>query len=140
MDEPTEAQLGTLTSLPIDAPVAALNLFCFNTRARYQPEDPEHGTPEEDVSGREAYERYIAAVGPFIERLGGRVVFSAPVDQVMIGPGEPAWDLAAVMYFPTRGAFLQMVSDSDFQHASRHRRAALANHYMLHLTGDPFTS
>lgn len=139
MNSPTQAQLEKLASLPQDAPVAALNLFRFNVRAEYQPGDPKHGTAEADVSGREAYQRYAAAAGPFIEQLGDRVVFSTAVDQVMIGPEEPAWDLAAIMYFPTRSAFLQMVSDAGFQHSSRHRKAALADQCMLHLAGGPFT-
>ena len=139
MSTPTQSQLAKLMSLPADAPVAALNLFQFNAQAQYQPGDPEYGTPEADVSGEEAYARYSAAAGPFVVGCGGRVVFSAPVDQVMIGPEEPAWDLAAIMYFPTRRAFVEMLSDSEFQHSSRHRKAALANHCMLHLAGAPFS-
>jgi len=138
MSTPTESQLAKLMSLPADAPVAALNLSQFNTQAEYQPGDPEYGTPEADVSGEEAYARYSAAAGPFILKLGGRVVFSTQVDQVMIGPEQPAWDIAAIMYFPTRSAFMEMLSDPKFQRVSRHRKAALAHHCMLHLAGDPF--
>ena len=118
--------------------MAALNLFQFNEQAQYQPGDPEYGTPEAQVTGREAYERYGAAAGKVIAALGGRVVFSTAVDQIMIGPSEPEWDLAAIMYFPTRAAFMAMLTDPDFQAESRHRKAAMANHYMLHLAGDPF--
>ncbi len=139
MSVPTESQLAKLLSLPSDAPVAALNLFRFNARAQYQPEDPEFGTPAANVSGEEAYARYAATAGKFISDLGGRVVFSTPVAQVMIGPEDPAWDLAAIMFFPTRDAFVQMLSNPDFQQASRHRKAAFANHQMLHLAGEPFT-
>ena len=139
MSAPMQSQLEKLMSLPPDAPVGALNLFQFNARAKYQPGDSEYGTPEADVSGEEAYARYSAAAGPFVVGCGGRVVFSTPVDQVMIGPERPAWDIAAIMYFPTRRAFMEMLSDPEFQNASRHRKAALANHCMLHLDGDPFT-
>jgi hypothetical protein len=34
---------------------------------------------------------------------------------------------------------MEMLSDSEFQLASRNGKAAFANHCMLHLTGDPFT-
>ncbi len=136
---PNESQLAQLMSLPMDAPVAALNLFKFNEQAQYQPEDPEYGTAEADVSGQEAYARYGATAGKAIIDVGGRVVFSTPVDQVMIGTDDIAWDIAAIMYFPTREAFTQMLANPDFQSASRHRKAAMANHQMLHLQGDPFT-
>ena len=62
-----------------------------------------------------------------------------PVGQVMIGPEERAWDLAAIMFFPTRSAFAKILSDPEFQHASRHRKAAFAIHCMVHLAGDPCT-
>jgi uncharacterized protein (DUF1330 family) len=138
MSTPTQFQLEKLMSLPADAPVGALNLFQFNSRAQYQPGDPEYGTPEADVPGEEAYARYSTAAGPFVVGCGGKVVFSTPVDQVMIGPEQPAWDIVAIMYFPTRRAFMEMLSDPEFQKASRHRKAAFVNHCMLHLAGDPF--
>ena len=140
MSSPTQSQIEKLMSLPADDPVAALNLFQFNAKAQYQSGDPEYGTPEADVSGEEAYARYSAIAGPFITKLGGHVEFSTPVDQVMIGPDQPDWDIAAIMVFPTRRAFMEMLSDPEFQHASRHRKAALANHCMLHLAGAPFSS
>ena len=135
---PSESQLAKLMSLPLDAPVAALNLFRFNDQAQYQPEDPEYDTDAANVTGREAYATYSATAGKFIVELGGRVVLSTPVDQIMIGPDDMQWDLAAIMYFPTREAFVEMLSDPEFQNASRHRKAALADHCMIHLAGDPF--
>ena len=137
---PTEEQLAKLQSLPLDAPVGALNLFQFHERAQYQQDDPEYGSPEGDVTGMEAYARYGKGAGKFIADSGGCVVFSTPVDQVMIGPADPSWDLAAVMYFPTRRAFMLMLADPEFQSVSRHRKAALANHTMLHLAGEPFAN
>ena len=137
---PTEAQLAKLMSLPGDQPVAVLNLFQFNSVADYQPGDPEFGTDAARVSGQEAYRRYGEIAGKGIINLGGRMAMSAPVDQVLIGPDTADWDLAAIMFFPSRSAFMQMLSDPDFQSASRHRKAALANHCMIHLNGDTFAS
>jgi hypothetical protein len=88
---PTEEQIAKLRSLPGDEPIGALNLFNFNERAQYQSEDPEYGTPEADITGMEAFGRYGEIAGKFITELGGRVVFSTPVDQVMIGPSELSW-------------------------------------------------
>jgi len=135
---PTDVQIATLQSLPLDAPIAALNLFKLHERAQYRPQDPEFGTPAADVSGQEAFSRYSAEAGAKLRSLGGRTVFAASVDQVMIGPDALNFDLAAVMYFPTRSAFVEMLADPDFQSSSRHRYAALARHSMLHIAGDPF--
>lgn len=135
---PTEAQLAELALLDQDAPLAVLNLFWFNARAHYTPEDPEYGTAAADITGEQAYAAYGAAAGKVIAGLGGRVAFSSVVDQVMIGPATLNCDRAAVMFFPSRRAYLDMTRNPDFQAASRHRKAALANHHMLHLDGSPF--
>ena len=136
MSTPTEQQLKKLMSLPPDAPLGVLNLFQFHAKALYSPEDPEFSEPEIAVSGAEAFERYSEGAGAFIERCGGKVVFSAPVAQVMIGDARIDWDIAALMFFPRRSDFSDMLADPNFAAVSRHRKAALANHYMLHLEGD----
>ncbi len=136
--EPGAEQLAELRAADPEAPVAALNLFQFRERAQYSPADEEYGTPAADVSGREALQRYVAAGGEVLARLGGRVVLTTAVEQVLIGPAEPRWDVAAIMYFPTRRAFVEMTMDPAFRAASRHRKAALAGHLQLHVDGSPW--
>ncbi len=135
---PTEAQIATLMSLPADAPLAVLNLFKFYERAHYQPEDQEFGTPDADISGEEAFARYMVVSDAKIQSTGGRIVFRTPVEQVLMGSDAFDFDLTAVMYFPTRSAFIAMMTDPEVAVSSRHRQAALAKHNMLHLAGDPF--
>ena len=135
---PSEEQAAKLMQGDPDAPLAALNLFWFNERAQYQPDDPEYGTPAAEVSGLEAYAAYASEAGKKISALGGHVAFSVAVDQVMIGPDNLNCDTVAIMVFPTRRAFMQMMTAPEFQAYSRHRKAALANHVMLHLDGTPF--
>ena len=53
--------------------------------------------------------------GQVLAALGGRVVFTTTVEQVMIGPPAPKWDVAAIMYFPTRRAFVEMTMNPEFQ-------------------------
>lgn len=136
--EPSEDQLAKLMSLPPETPLAVLNLFEFNAAARYRPGDPEFGTEAADISGQDAFQRYSEVAGAFIHELGGRVAIQAPAEQVMIGPETANWHVAAIMYFPSRGAFIEMLSDPSFQAASRHRKAALKNHNMIHLNGEMF--
>ncbi len=135
---PSDAQLSKFMSLPAETPLAMLNLFEFYNRAEYQPEDPEYGTDAAEISGQQAYRLYGEGAGALIESLGGRVVFSSPAKQVMIDPDNPNWHLAAILFFPSRAAFMQMMSDPDFQKSSRHRKAALKRHHMVHLNGEAF--
>jgi uncharacterized protein (DUF1330 family) len=135
---PSEAQLSKLMSLPSETPLAVLNLFEFNLLANYQPEDPEYGTDAAKTSGEAAYRRYGEIAQKVIQNVGGRVVFSSAADQVLIGPEDANWHVAAIMYFPSRRAFMQMMADPDFQQTSRHRKAALKRHHMIHLNGEAF--
>ena len=140
MTMPSASQIAKLMSLPAELPLAVLNLFKFNVRACYSDVDPEFGTPTGEVTGAEAFTRYSEVAGRLLEECGGRVVFSEPVAQVMVGTDDVAWDVAALMFFPTRGDFTLMLGNPEFVAVSRHRKAALANHYMLHLAGDSFAS
>lgn len=135
---PNDAQIKKLKELPLESPVAVLNLFKFNAQAQYQVEDLEYNLPAANISGREAYSHYAAVAGKFLTKLGGKVVFSAAIDQIMIGPQDTDWDVSAIMYFPTRRAFIEMLTNPEFQKASRHRKAALSNHVMIHLDGTSF--
>src|SRR5262249_12327558 len=51
--EPSDAQLAAIAAHSPDGPIVALNLNRYRARAAYPP-----GTPDADVSGREAYMRY----------------------------------------------------------------------------------
>lgn len=135
---PSDSQIAKLLSLPLEEPVAVLNLFQFNDQAQYLPEDPEFNTDAANITGEEALAVYSVSAGKYLRDLGGRLVFSTQVDQVMIGSENIQWDRAAIMYFPTRKAFMEMLRDPTFKKISRHRKAALANHYMLHLSGNSF--
>ena len=134
----TEAQVDKLMSLPKDKPIIVLNLFEFNDQAKYQPEDPEYGTEKADITGREALQTYFEAGKKITANLGVKRIFGSTVDQVMVGPENIQWDMSVTLLFPTRQAFIDMMSHPDFKKASRHRKAALANQYNIHINGDGF--
>ena len=57
-------------------------------------------------------------------------------ERAQYAPGDEEYGtVAAIMFFPSRRAFVEMLTDPAFQAVSRHRKAALANHCMLHLNG-----
>ena len=56
----------------------------------------------------------------------------------MVGSEDIQWDMSVTLLFPTRQAFIDMITHPEFQKASRHRKAALANHYNIHLNGSDF--
>jgi uncharacterized protein (DUF1330 family) len=89
------------------APVVMLNLLSFK--------------PE---GGRKRYEEYGAAVSPLLKKVGGRIVFAGEPASVLLG--EEAWDLVALVEYPTRKAFLDMIGSAEYQAIGHLRTEALA--------------
>ncbi len=88
-------------------PVVMLNLLAF-----------------EPDGGRERYEEYGAAVAPLLEKVGGRIVFMGQPAAVLLG--DKSWDLAILVEYPTRQAFLDMVGSAEYQAIGHLRTEALA--------------
>lgn len=122
--EPTEQQVARLAASDDSGPVVMLNLLRFKDRA-----DGIDGA--DGISGAEAYQRYGAAVMPFLARAGGRVLLLAEPQESVIGPDHGEWDLVLVAEYPSRAAFLEMISDPAYLEVHRHRAAALADSRLL---------
>ncbi len=89
-----------------DAPVVMLNLLAFK--------------PD---GGRQRYEEYGEAVAPSLEKVGGRIVFMGAPAQALLG--EDSWDLAVLVEYPTRQAFLDMIGSAEYQAIGHLRTEAL---------------
>ena len=81
--------------------------------------------------GRAAYARYGEAVVPLIQELGGQVVFSGPCAEAVIGPAEREWDAVLLVRYPSRRAFLDMISSPAYGEAHPHRAAAIADSRLI---------
>jgi uncharacterized protein (DUF1330 family) len=115
--DPTPEQVQAFgATLERPEPVYMLNLLRFKERA--------DGIDAPDgISGAEAYGRYAAATAGHLARVGGEIVWAGACDAALIGPGAPEWDVAAVVRYPSRAAFLEMVSDPGYRETVAHRSA-----------------
>jgi uncharacterized protein (DUF1330 family) len=126
--DPTQEQFQAFAeSAAAEGPVFMLNLLRFKDGADGPLES-------EGISGAEAYARYAAATQPHLERVGGEIVWEGACDRALIGPADGEWDVAAVVRYPSRSAFLEMVADPDYLETSRIRTAALADSRLLPCT------
>ena len=101
-------------------PMVMVNLLKFKDKATY----PDGRDP--DLSGREAYARYGAAVVDCLKAVGGHVVYSGPVTGILLGDVGELWDAVALAYYPSPQAMLQMVATPEYQAIEIHRYAGLA--------------
>jgi uncharacterized protein (DUF1330 family) len=108
-----------------------INLLRFRAKANY-PAD--HACARENLSGEQAYQRYMAATAPFIDKLGGRVVWAGAPNLVVIGPAEESWDLAFIVEYPSVAAMLSMLGDGEYQKIGIHRNAAVEDSRLIRCT------
>ena len=73
--------------------------------------------------GRERYEEYARAIAPLLDRAGARVVLAATGNAAVIGPSK--WDAVAVVEYPTRQAFLEMVGSPGYREVAHLRSESL---------------
>jgi uncharacterized protein (DUF1330 family) len=73
--------------------------------------------------GEERYMEYGAAVAPLLEKAGGRIVWAGAPAPALLGEGS--WDLVALVEYPTRQAFLEMIGSPEYQAIAHLRTEAL---------------
>lgn len=106
IDRLNEEALEAFAKRAGDGPVFMLNLLEF------QPE-----------GGAERYAEYGEAVAPLFEGAGGRAIFAGRPAEDLIGEGS--WDLVLLVSYPTRQAFLDMVSSPEYLEITHLRSEAL---------------
>jgi uncharacterized protein (DUF1330 family) len=106
VDRPNEEAFAAFSQRAGDGPVYMHNLLEFRPGG-----------------GAERYAEYGEAVAPLLARAGGRPIFAGRPSESLIGEGN--WDLMVLVSYPTRQAFLDMVSSPEYQAIEHLRTEAL---------------
>jgi uncharacterized protein (DUF1330 family) len=104
---PNVEQFQDLAAAVDDGPVVMLNLLKFKP------------------GGADSYTRYGDAAREMIEARGGSLVWSGRAEQVLIGDPAAGWDAVLLVQYPSRRAFIEMVSTPEYLAAHRDREAGL---------------
>jgi len=126
--DPTGEQIKRLLEEGPEGPIIMLNLLKFRDKATYAAD-----AREPERTGAEAYNVYSQTALRKVGEVGGEIFFASPAHAAVVGP-EDEWDLVALVRYPSRHAFLNMVADPEYQACSHHRTAALANSRLIPLT------
>ena len=129
---PTFDQLMPLAQDPTPGPIAMVNLLKFRDKAQYQDGRPDNST------GREAYMRYVAEMGPIVQQAGGRFLFSGEVKGLVIGEVEELWDAVGIAEYPSRAAFQRIATSPEVQAIGVDREAGLAGQLLILTVGQVF--
>lgn len=122
---PRQEQLMDLLALGGDQPIQMLNLLKFHDIAQY--DDP----AEPKISGREAYMRYGTPMSALVASKGGRIIFSSKIDHLVLGDVDELWDVAAIMEYPSRAAFVEIATSPEVAAISVHRKAGLKGQLLI---------
>ena len=128
--DPTPEQLAAFAGADLATPVVMLNLNRYRDRAQYDAPGP-----DDDLSGREAYLRYGGVALRAMAEVGAQILWMAPAEQVFAGCEHDTYDEALAVWYPNRGAFLEMLALDWYREALVHRRAALEHATIIAMTG-----
>jgi uncharacterized protein (DUF1330 family) len=112
--EPTRQQIEDLASSSHTGPVVMINLL------RFRPD-----------GGAASYARYGEGVMPCLARAGAQIVWQGHPDSVVIGDEADLWDAVVLVEYPSRQAFLQMVTSAEYQAIAGLRSEALADSRLI---------
>jgi len=126
--DPTRSQFEAFKAFDRDRPIVMLNLVRYRAEAAY-PDG--HDRAGQSLTGAEAYKLYSDESAPVFRRVGGEVIWAGAPMAVLIGPDDEKWHTAFVARYPTAHAFLEMVTDPDYQQAVIHRQAAVATSRLI---------
>jgi len=125
---PTAEQIQELLKGPADTPVVMLNLLRFKERA---------DAPDAGLAGIEAYRLYGEPMRRIVEERGGRFLWMGRVDSFVIGASDVRFDTVALMEYPSRRVFVEIVNDPRVREIGAHRAAGLEGQWLIATTAGP---
>ncbi len=118
---PKELNENFVRSLPDNGPVVMVNLVRFKKESA-----------DGDGSGWDAYQRYSRAIVPILKRAGATIIWAGNVEGAAYGdPGANRWDFVVLVRYPSRQAFLNMVTSAEYAQANGHRENGVDHHVIL---------
>ena len=110
-----------LSALPDEAPVVMLNLMRFREKSL-----DGHG------SGWDAYLRYSALAIKLIKARGGTITWTGAAEAVALGvAADNRCDYIALVRYPSRAAFIDMMTSPEYAQANVERENGCAAHAII---------
>ena len=125
---PTASRVEALMADDSGRPVVMVNLLKFRAKAVYPD-----GRPS-DLTGRQAYDLYGAAMQKVIEDNGGRLLFGGDIASLVIGEVGDLWDTCILVEYPSAAAFAAIVTSPEVAEIGVHRAAGLEGQLLIRAT------
>lgn len=110
-----------LSAMPDEAPVVMLNLMRFREQSL-----------DGKGSGWDAYLRYSALAIKLIKARGGTITWTGTVEAVALGvAADNRWDYVALVRYPSRAAFIGMMTSPEYAKANVERENGCTAHTII---------
>jgi uncharacterized protein (DUF1330 family) len=124
---PTREQFTEFAHGTRDGEIVMINLLHFAPGG-----SGDAATGGAESTGAGAYRDYSDQVVKMVEARGGRVIWTGRPENVLIGDSDKDdWDLVALVSYPSRAAFIDMVTSPSYQEAHTHRERGLDRTVLL---------
>lgn len=107
--DPTGADLKRFLEEDPGGPVVVLNLLRFAE------------------GGRPSYQEYARRIRPFLDEVGGDVIYAGDCSTTLVAPERHRWDAILLVRYPSREAFSRMVANPAYQEITHLRTEALSD-------------
>ena len=104
---------------PDEKPVVMINLLKFKNET------------EDGVEGAELYKCYKQKAAELLKQVGGKLLWLGKADQYLIGDKNDKWDEVLLVEYPSRAAFLKMISLPEFEEVKKDRKASLKSTVLI---------
>ena len=119
--EITKEQIERLGRLPDKKPVIMANLCKFRV-----------ASSDGEGTGRDAYFRYSRRVISLLKKRGGTILWAGNTETVALGlPQDGDLDFIVLVKYPTRAAFIDMMTSPEYAECNMHRLNGLARHTII---------
>jgi uncharacterized protein (DUF1330 family) len=110
-----------LRNLPDEGPVVMVNLVRFRKRSL-----------DGNGTGWDAYSRYSKGDMPLLKKVGGTVIWAGHVEGAAAGNlGDGRWDWVVMAHYPSRAAFLEMMTSPEYAVINTDRENGVEDHVIL---------
>ncbi len=124
---PTREQFSEFAHGRRDGEVVMINLLHFA-----RTDDDAQKEAAAAATGAHAYRDYSDQVVKMVEARGGKVIWTGRPEHVLIGdPAADSWDLVALVSYPSRTAFIDMVTSPNYEEAHADRERGLDRTVLL---------
>ena len=72
-----------------------------------------------------AYLSYYNSFASVFSRVGGTIIWRGKMECMVIGPDDKQWDASFIARYPNSGAFMEMITDTEYKKAVVNRQAAV---------------